>query len=51
MIQVRIMKLDELDLPYKIDLINYNAITNPALKEHIDRVGIGFLKEQTIKGM
>lgn len=45
------MKLDELDLPYKIDLINYNAITNPTLKEHIDRVGIGFLKEQTIKGM
>ena len=36
-------KLDELDLPYKIDIINYDSITNTnqALKEHhIDRVGI-----------
>lgn len=33
-------KLDELDLPYKIDIINYDSITNQALKEHIDRVGI-----------
>ncbi|NWF67162.1 MAG: nucleotidyltransferase domain-containing protein [Campylobacterales bacterium] len=33
-------KLDELDLPYKIDIINYNSIANEELKEHIDRVGI-----------
>jgi len=33
-------ELDELDLPYKIDLIDYNAITNQELKNHIDRVGI-----------
>ncbi|MBD3795846.1 MAG: nucleotidyltransferase domain-containing protein [Epsilonproteobacteria bacterium] len=32
--------LDELDLPYKIDLINYNSISNIDLKEHIDRVGV-----------
>jgi len=34
------MKLDELDLPYKIDIVHYNTITNEELKEHIDRVGI-----------
>ncbi|MCM8819717.1 MAG: nucleotidyltransferase domain-containing protein [Candidatus Omnitrophica bacterium] len=33
-------KLDELDLPYKIDLVIYNFITNQELKEHIDRVGV-----------
>jgi len=34
------MKLDDLDLPYKIDIVNYNAIANPELKEHIVRVRI-----------
>lgn len=33
-------KLDELNLPYKIDLINYHTIEEPALTEHIDRVGM-----------
>lgn len=37
------MKLDELDLPYKIDIVNYNAITNHELKEHIDRVGVSLI--------
>ncbi len=35
-------KLDELYLPYKIDLSIYHLITNKALLEHIDRVGIIF---------
>ncbi len=35
-------KLDDLDLPYNIDLINYSDIKEPALTEHIDRVGIEF---------
>ncbi|MBI4946131.1 MAG: restriction endonuclease subunit S [Bacteroidetes bacterium] len=35
-------KLDDLNLPYKIDLINYHTIKEPALVEHIDRVGIEF---------
>jgi predicted nucleotidyltransferase len=34
------VQLEELNLPYQIDLINYNTIKEPALKEHIDRVGI-----------
>ncbi|MBS1667605.1 MAG: restriction endonuclease subunit S [Bacteroidetes bacterium] len=33
-------KLDEQELPYEIDLINYHSIKEPDLKEHIDRVGI-----------
>jgi predicted nucleotidyltransferase len=34
------VQLDDLDLPYQIDLVDYNTITNPELKSHIDRVGI-----------
>jgi type I restriction enzyme S subunit len=34
------VKLDDLNLPYKIDLLNYNTIKEPDLKDHINRVGI-----------
>lgn len=34
------VKLDDLNLPYKVDLINYHTIKEPDLKDHIDRVGI-----------
>lgn len=30
------------DLPYMFDVLNYHTLTNPALIEHIDRVGIVF---------
>ena len=33
-------KLDGLNLPYRIDFVPYDKISNPNLKEHIDRVGI-----------
>ena len=33
------LSLDETLLPMKLDLLNYNELSNPALKEHIDRVG------------
>ncbi len=33
-------KIDELDLPYGIDLVNYSTIGNTELKSHIDRVGM-----------
>lgn len=36
------IRLDELLLPYKIDMVIYNTISNDALKEHIDRVGMVF---------
>jgi predicted nucleotidyltransferase len=32
--------IEELNLPYKVDIINYNKITNSALLEHIKKVGI-----------
>ena len=34
-------RLDELDLPYYFDLVIYERITEPALKEHIDKWGVG----------
>ena len=35
-------KLDDLLLPYKIDLSLFNSIDNQDLIEHIERVGISF---------
>lgn len=32
-------ELDELSTPYKFDVLNYAKIENPALAEHIDRMG------------
>lgn len=37
-------ELDALDLPYKIDVIDYNTITNEELKKHIERVGVSLFK-------
>ena len=34
--------LDDLLLPYKVDLSIWQMIDNPHLREHIDRVGIKF---------
>jgi len=34
------VELDELDLPYKIDLVIYDRIEEKSLKEHIDRAGV-----------
>ncbi len=34
------LKLDALYLPYKIDMLIYDTLSNDALKEHIDRAGI-----------
>jgi len=35
-------QLDDLNLPYKIDLLDYAAINDKEVVEHIDRVGIVF---------
>lgn len=32
--------LEDSSLPYFVDVVAYETISNPALKEHIDRVGI-----------
>lgn len=36
---------EDTPLPYKFDVINYHTIKEPALVEHIDRVGIVFYKQ------
>ena len=37
-----VQELDELDLPYQMDVSIYHQIDNAELVEHIDRVGVGF---------
>ena len=34
------LKLDNLLLPYKFDLIEFSRITEPTLRDHIERVGV-----------
>lgn len=40
---------ENLYLPWKLDLIIHDRIKNPALKEHIQRVGILFYKKQEME--
>jgi uncharacterized protein len=37
---------DEILLPYKFDVVNYAAISNPEFIDHINRVGISFYQKQ-----
>lgn len=37
-------KIDDLMLPYKVDLVIMHEIDNPAMVDHINRVGIDFLQ-------
>jgi len=36
---------EESALPYRVDLIDYYAITHAQLREHIDRIGIPFYRK------
>ncbi len=38
-------KFESSSLPYKLDVVNYQALKNEQLKEHIDRVGKPFYKK------
>ena len=38
-------ELDELPLPYRYDVLSFAAIKLPALREHIERVGIAVYPE------
>ena len=42
-------RLDDLLLPYHIDLSIYESISNPDLKEHIQRVGKVFYERHGVK--
>jgi predicted nucleotidyltransferase len=37
---------EELPIPYLVDVIDYNSLKHQELKEHIDRVGIVFYKQE-----
>jgi len=43
-------RLDDLLLPYKIDLALYSQIDNPALREHVDRVGVVLYSSECANG-
>jgi len=43
------VELDDLMLPWKIDLSYYSTIDNPALLEHIDRVGQVLYKRNKVQ--
>ena len=38
--QISYILNEETQMPYKFDILNYHSINEPALVEHIDRVGI-----------
>ncbi|HLD75186.1 MAG TPA: nucleotidyltransferase domain-containing protein [Bdellovibrionota bacterium] len=38
-----LLKYDDLELPWKLDIVIYHLIKEPALKDHIDRAGIRIL--------
>ena len=40
-------RIDELTLLYKTDLLDYNKLKNPDLKEHIDAVGETFYRRKS----
>jgi uncharacterized protein len=41
------MAIDELNLPYKIDILNYLNINEKILKEQIDLMGLEFFEKST----
>ncbi|MBP7282689.1 MAG: nucleotidyltransferase domain-containing protein [Leptospiraceae bacterium] len=43
--RLRLMLQEGLYLPYFFDIVDYERIENPALKDHIDRVGKLFYKQ------
>lgn len=36
---------EELPIPYHVDILDYESLDHPQLKDHIDRVGIEFYKK------
>jgi len=44
-----LMELDDLDIPYKVDLQNYHDLRNSELIEHINRVGMVIYDRMSLK--
>lgn len=36
------VRIEDLNLPYKVDLIDYNKIDDPEFRSHVDRIGKTF---------
>ena len=43
-------ELDDLLLPYKIDLSRFHALDNPALVDHIQRLGVTVYEAKSLAG-
>lgn len=39
---------EETPMPYKFDVLNYQAIANKDLAKHIDRIGVSFYKKENL---
>jgi len=35
---------EELPIPYQVDIVDYRSLSNPRLKENIDKVGVVFYR-------
>ena len=44
-------ELDDLDLPVFFDLVMYGQISGPAVREHIDRVGVTLYRRDQQKAL
>lgn len=44
--QISFLLNEETSMPYHFDIVNYHSIQEPALLDHIDRVGIEFYSLQ-----
>jgi len=42
-----ICDLDELPFVYKFDVVAYGLVSNPELREHIERVGVSIYEKKT----
>ncbi len=49
MLENILSELDELPYPYTFDVIDYNSIKDPDLKEHIDKFGIVLFNKTFVK--
>ncbi|MFN3995948.1 MAG: nucleotidyltransferase domain-containing protein [bacterium] len=41
-----VAELEDLEIPYKIDLLKYELISNNSIKEHIEKVGKEIFKKR-----
>ena len=44
------VQIDQLFLPYEVNLVLYHYINNPVLSDHIERVGISIYNTKVTKG-